>query len=77
MIANHEYFEYFTLKNTVSSIFVQFLKMWYQNIQKNKYKQQKITKKIFEKFLVYFWVNFGVKNDQKNPKSLFFCFFTP
>ena len=50
MIANHEYFEYFTLKNTVRSIFVQYLKMWYQNIQKNKYKQQKITKKIFEIF---------------------------
>ena len=53
----------------MSSIFIRFLKIWYQNIQ-NNYKQKK-SKKIFEKILVYFWVNFGVKNEQKSPNSGF------
>ena len=55
----------------MSSIFIRFLKMWYQNIQKTKHKQRKISKKIFEKILFYFWVNFGVKNEQKSPNSGF------
>ena len=55
----------------MSSIFIRFLKMWYQNIQKNNHKQRKISKKIFEKILFYFWVNFGVKNEQKSPNSGF------
>ena len=65
MIANYEYFEYFALWNTVSSIFVQFLKIWYQNTQRSKHKQEKIIKKIIKSVLIYFLVNFWVKNDQK------------
>ena len=42
---HHKYFEYFTQKNTASSIFVQFLKNWSQNIQKSNYKKGKIYKK--------------------------------
>ena len=55
----------------MSSIFVKFLKMWYQNIQKSKHKQRKIKIKILKSVLAYFWVNFGAKNDQKSPNSEF------
>ena len=53
----------------MSSILVQFKKKSYKNIQKSKHKQQKIKTKIFLKNLIYFWVSFGVKNEQKSPNS--------
>ena len=60
------------LLNTVSSILIQSLKIWHQNIQKSKHKQIKIIQKIIKSILTYFWVNFGVKNDQKSLNSGFF-----